>query len=109
MMTDNEIINVYELCASGNVKCADCPCDDYCEAGGELYELVLDLIRRQAEAIERYKGVIKLLEADIAEARRDAFKALGHRLIDMADSNGAVYVGDICDMAVEFMRGDEDA
>jgi hypothetical protein len=108
-MTDNEVIKAYEMCASGNGKCADCPYEDYCETGGDLDVLVLDLIRRQAEAIERYKGVIKLLEADVAEARRYAFKALGHKLIDMADKNGAVHASDICNMAVEFMRGDEDA
>ena len=107
-MTDNEVIKAYEMCASDNGQCQDCPYEDYCETGGDLDVLVLDLIRRQAEAIERYKGVIKLLEADVAEARRYAFKALGHRLIDMADSNGAVHVGDICNMAMEFMRGDED-
>lgn len=107
-MTDVEIIKAFEICASENGQCQDCPYEDYCETGGDLDVLVLDLIRRQAEAIERYKGVIKLLEVDVAEARRDAFKALGHKLIDMADKNGAVYVGDICDMAVEFMRGDKD-
>ena len=106
-MTDEKIIKAFEVCASDNGQCQECPYEDYCETGGDLDVLVLDLISRQAEAIERYKGVIKLLEADVAEARRDAFKALGHRLIDMADQNGAVYVGDICNMAVEFMRGEE--
>lgn len=105
-MTDEKIIKAFEVCASDNGQCKDCPYEDYCETGGDLDVLVLDLIRRQFEAIERYKSVIKLLEADVAEARRYAFKALGHKLIDMADKNGAVYVGDICDMAVEFMRGD---
>ena len=108
MMTDHEIIKAFEVCASDNGQCKDCPYEDYCETGGDLDVLVLDLIRRQAEAIERYMGVIKLLEADVAEARRYAFKALGHKLIDMVDKNGAVYVGDICNMAMEFMRGDDD-
>ena len=107
-MTDEKIITAFKICSSKG-KCKECPYEDYCETGGDLDVLVLDLIRRQAEAIERYKGVIKLLEADVAEARRYAFKALGHKLIDMADSNGAVYVGDICNMAVEFMRGEDDA
>jgi hypothetical protein len=106
-MTDEKIITAFKICSSKG-KCKDCPYEDYCETGGNLDVLVLDLINRYSDEIERYKGVIKSLEADVAEARRDAFKALGHRLIDMADKNGAVYVGDICDMAVEFMRGDED-
>ena len=107
-MTDENIIAAFEVCASEKKNCKVCPYEDYCETGGDLDVLVLDLIRRQAEAIERYLGVIQLLEADVAEARRYAFKALGHKLIDMADKNGAVYVGDICNLAMEFMRGDED-
>ena len=107
-MTDENIIAAFEVCASEKKNCKVCPYEDYCETGGDLDVLVLDLIRRQFEAIERYKGVIKLLEADVAEARRYAFKVLGHKLIDMADSKGAVYACDICDMAVEFMRGDKD-
>ena len=106
-MTDEKIIKAFEVCASDNGQCQDCPYENYCETGGDLDVLVLDLIRRQAEAIERYKGVIKLLEVDVAEARRDAFKALGHKLIDMADKNGAVHASDICNMAAEFMRGEE--
>lgn len=106
-MTDEKIITAFKICSSKG-KCAKCPYEDYCETGGNLDVLVLDLINRYSDEIERYKGVIKLLEADVAEARRDAFKVLGHKLIDMADKNGAVYVGDICDMAVKFMRGDED-
>lgn len=105
-MTDEKIITAFKICSSKG-KCKECPYENYCDTGGDLDVLVLDLIRRQAEAIERYKSVIKLLEADIAEARRDAFKALGHRLIDMADSNGAVHASDICNMAAEFMRGEE--
>lgn len=106
-MTDEKIITALKICSSKG-KCAECPYEDYCDTGGNLDVLVLDMIERYTDAIERYKCVIKLLEADVAEARRDAFKALGHRLIDMADSDGAVYVGDICNMAVEFMRGDKD-
>ena len=106
-MTDEKIITAFEVCASDNGQCQDCPYEDYCETGGDLDVLVLDLIRRQAEAIERYKSVIKLLEIDVAEARRYAFKQLGHRLIDMADSKGAVHASDICNMAAEFMRGEE--
>jgi hypothetical protein len=108
IMTDEKIIKAFEVCASDNGLCRDCPHEDYCKTSDVLDVLVLDLLRRQAEAIERYKGVIKLLEADVAEARRYAFKQLGHRLIDMADSKGAVHASDICNMAVEFMRGDED-
>jgi hypothetical protein len=107
IMTDEKIITAFKIC-SGGKSCKKCPYEDYCETGGNLDVLVLDMIERYTDAIERYKNVIKLLEADVAEARLDAFKALGHRLIDMADSNGAVYVGDICNMAVELMRGDND-
>jgi hypothetical protein len=108
-MTDENIIAAFEVCADEKRNCKVCPYEDYCETGGNLDVLVLGLIERYTDAIERYKNVIKLLEADVAEARRDAFKALGHKLIDMADQNGAVHASDICNMAVEFMRGDEDA
>ena len=94
-MTDDKIITAFKIC-SGDKSCKKCPYEDYCETGGNLDVLVLDMIERYADAIERYKCVIKLLEADVREAKRFAFKELGHKLIDMADSNGAVYVGDIC-------------
>lgn len=107
-MTDEKIVKAFKICSSKG-KCKDCPYEDYCETGGDLDVLVLDMIERYTDAIERYKNVIKLLEADVAEARRYAFKALGHKLIDVADKNGAVHASDICNMAVEFMRGDNDA
>ena len=65
-MTDNEIIKALE----------GCHCD--------TLELALDLIKRQQAEIERYKGVIKLLEKDVSTAKTDGIKQFSEKLKDYA-------------------------
>ena len=77
-MTDNEIEKIAEHCA--HWKCfEDC---EKCYAfkiyqygcGFHMAVLYLDLINRQKAGIERYKGVIKLLEKDVEAAKTEIEK-----------------------------------
>lgn len=81
-MTDNDIIKALECCITieGN-SCGGCPVEKGCitdEGVNILHKHALDLINRQKAEIERYKGVIKLLENDVKEAQAELkeFKAL---------------------------------
>ena len=64
-MTDNEILRVFKYCQT-ETFCNNCPWynTEKCE-NNDLTEKVLGIINRQKEEIERYKGVIKLLEKDV--------------------------------------------
>lgn len=79
-MADNEIIKALECCSfHGLLKCEKCPKKN--EGVTCMYALnkdALDLINRQQAEIERYKGVIKLLENDVTDAQAELkeFKAL---------------------------------
>ena len=96
-MTDNEIIKTL----NGNIlnaKSVDCKV-----WGIEVYKLenALDLINRQQAEIDRYKGVIKILEKDVAEARIESVKEFAHLLVDKAEK-GIVWVCDVVDLCYDL-------
>ena len=76
-MNDNDIIKALECCKSR--ECPECSrlynaLSEECECRLDLMEKVYDLINRQQAEIERYKGVIKLLENDVLTAKNEAVK-----------------------------------
>lgn len=78
-MTDNEIINALECC--DNCFCEQCHYKPkLLDCREELCKDALDLINRQKAEIERYKGVIKLLESDVQAAKTEAIKEFAERL-----------------------------
>lgn len=90
-MTDNEIINALELCAtldSGN--CKKCPCREICnENDGTLTKLTLDLINRQKAEndslkVDLAKCSIRLdnLYKTADEIKSEAIKEFAERLKD---------------------------
>ena len=70
-MTDNEIIKALEYCKEQGItsECEKCNIKEDCRR--ELIAIALDLINRKDAEIERYKGVIKLLERDVADANKE--------------------------------------
>lgn len=79
-MMDNEIIKALE-----NVS------EWFTKHGGNTNTAVIgickeasDLIKRQQAEIERYKGVIKLLEKDVSTAKTDGIKQFSEKLKDYA-------------------------
>lgn len=69
-MEDNEIIEALERMSA--------------EDAGGFSSDILDLIKRQQAEIERYKGVIKLLEKDVSTAKTDGIKQFSEKLKDYA-------------------------
>lgn len=83
-----------------------------CEDGIEVclvragYRTVLsaeEKINSQEAEIERYKGVIKILENDVKLAGVKAVKDFAHYLIDRP-KGGEIEVVDVADLAVEYMN-----
>lgn len=84
-MTDNEIIKALKCCSKHHNTCVPyCPMDSICDNVRDclinLSKNTLDLINRQKAEIERYKGVIKILENDIEIAKEEAIKEFAKRL-----------------------------
>ncbi len=79
-MTEEQIIGAAGICKTGN--CKGCPYHELYTASciNKLMEDVFDLIDRQKAEIERYKGVIKILENDVANAKYEAIKEFEERL-----------------------------
>ena len=100
-MTDNEIIKALECCLAKEncevVSCEKCPLEKRYECTDIMFHETIDLINRQQAEIDRYKGVIKILEKDVAEARNEGVKELAHQLIDKAEK-GIVWVFDVVDL-----------
>lgn len=102
-MTDEQIIKALEVHSNEKFdNCEGCPylVGDFCEGftkHSKPFRDVIDLINRQQAEIDRYKGVIKILEKDVAEARNEGVKELAHQLIDKAEK-GIVWVFDIVDL-----------
>ena len=76
-MTDEEIIKALENCGSVG-DCQKCTLNDLGEGIAicipELTQSAVELINRQKADIERYKGVIKILEKDVKDAKAEAIK-----------------------------------
>ena len=79
-ITVDEIKKALECHSSDVEVCKTCPLtnEEWCSC--KLSKNALDLINRYEVDIERYKGVIKLLEKDVAEAKAEGFKELAERL-----------------------------
>ena len=69
-------------------------------------ETLQKCIAEKMAEIERYKGVIKILEKDISVARAEGVKEFAHLIIDKS-KNGRIYANDIPDYAKE-MAGDSE-
>ncbi len=102
-MTDNEIIKALECCVQG--YCRGCAFDDGANFNckDNVMESAFNLINNKNEEIERYKGVIKILENDVKVANIEAVKNFAHFLIDRS-KGGKIEVVDVADLAVEYMN-----
>ncbi|MEE0840039.1 MAG: hypothetical protein U0L72_05745 [Acutalibacteraceae bacterium] len=111
-LTDNEIIKAFEVCYIERYgDCSDCPfCNEDMEctavADNNLLNEVLDQINRQKAEIERYKGVIKILEKDVKDAEGRAVKEFAHYLIDNGEE-GKINTFDLPDYVCEFLSKPE--
>lgn len=63
----------------------------------------IHIIVSQHKKIERYKGVIKLLEKDVAEAKKDAAKEFAKFLIDRSEG-GVISVADLPELVIVWER-----
>ena len=88
-MTDEQIVKAWGKCIDVTSGCCGddttCPyCTDEEEGCAKCFEKlridVLALIKRQQAEIERYKGVIRLLEKDVADAKAEAVREFAERL-----------------------------
>lgn len=107
-MNDNDIIKALEDIVRTAEEIQQCSIAKFVPVSN--IKLALDLINRQKAEIERYKGVIKILEKDVAEAKSEAIKEFAERLkdktqwdVDIADY---VFVRDI-DTLVKEMVGEK--
>lgn len=108
-MTDEEIKKALEYCARsmGAEACKGCPFSekDICDNEDNApQKYALNLIKRKDAEIERYKGVIKLLEKDVAEARTDGVKGFAKFLIN---KRRELNTTDLCDYVPEFLEQKE--
>ena len=110
-MTDNEIVKALECCKDDDTCPEECPYFSLEWEGGKdcldiqdgIIPKAYDLITRQKAEIERYKGVIKILENDVKVASIEAVKGFAHYLIDRS-KGGEIEVVDVADFAVEYMN-----
>lgn len=88
-MTDDEIIKALEHCSEAEscIWCKYEPTEHQKVTVGCCYGLIkkaIDLIKRHQAEIERYKGVIKILEKDVSTAKTDGVKEFSEKLKDYA-------------------------
>ena len=115
-LTDSEIIEALECCGDPYDICAHCPIPNDikgdCRCCEHLANNAHDLITRQQAEIERLKGRVNLLEAEIyapikAKARAEAVKEFAARLkCGVPQETGVIRCSDIDDLVKE-MVGDE--
>lgn len=93
-MTDNEIITIddaishcYETYFERDDLCRECR-EEHKQLAKWLEELKesRNTINRQKAEIERYKGVIKLLESDVATAKYEAIKEFADLVIKKVET-----------------------
>ena len=108
-MTDEQIIKALKRCFTRGFDESDCyECPFYtatAKCTEDLRDSVLDFINRQKAEIERYKGVIKILENDVANAKYEAIKEFAERLKEkfgIADCIVTVDSNDIDDLVKEM-------
>ena len=85
-MTDEQIIKALECCKDCSANLNLDIINLITLKNAKLLELTV-LINRYEADIERYKGVIKLLEKDVAEAKAEGFKELAVLLKQYVESN----------------------
>ena len=108
-MADNDIIKGLKACGY-NETCADCPYIDI-DRGDCTEEMAKDafnLINRQKAEIERYKGVIKILENDVQASRTEVvreFVEKAEKIVELVNRADGGY--DI-DELVKEMVGEDD-
>ena len=83
-LTDEEIVRALECCSLSIPICERCCFSKQCGDGENILPTILDLINRQKAEIERYKGVIKILESDVATAKSEAIKEFADRFVEEA-------------------------
>lgn len=108
-LTDAEIIKAFEVCYIDRYgDCSDCPfCNEDMEckavADNNLLNEVFELINRYKTETERYKGVIKILESDVAKTKVETTKEFEKYLIDN-DENGVIKTIDLPELVCEFLH-----
>lgn len=112
-MTDKEIIQANDILSkfdlfggqrAGRELWFDKPVDvqnEDIEKFSKDVAFLKDFINRQQAEIDRYKGVIKILEMDVAAAEIRGAKDFGKYLIDKS-IKGFLYAGDIVDYCYDF-------
>ena len=93
-MTDEQIIKALDMCSNweNDKTCEECPANVFdFSCANRTSKFALSLIDRQKAEIERYRGVIKILENDVANAKCEAIKEFAERLKETASS-----YSDIC-------------
>ena len=103
-VTDNEIIKALEVVISQHETVTNKEWS--LSLSKETTNSLLNLFNRQKAEIERYKGVIKILENDVATAKSEAVKEFDHLIIDKAE-NGVIHAMDIPDY-VQEMAGESE-
>ena len=89
-MNANKIIKALECSGSiGDSTCKGCTYHETYNASCVVRLMcdAIDLINRQKAEIDRYKGVIKLLEQDVATAKAEAYKEFAERLKEKMQSS----------------------
>ena len=82
-MTDEQIIKALDMCSNweNDKTCEECPANVFdFSCANKTSKFALSLINRQKAETERYKGVIKILENDVANAKYEAIKEFAERL-----------------------------
>lgn len=105
-MTDNEIIKALECCANwqNDKSCEECPANTYgFGCANKMAKYAIDLINRQNAEIERYKGVIKILENDIEIAKAEAIKEFAERLRERYESVDGQYIDRVLNSDIDTL------
>lgn len=92
-LTDAEII-----CALDRLKYGSHTYSDSVTAKNAI-----ELINRQKAEIERYKGVIKILESDVAKTKVETTKEFAKYLIDN-DEDGVINTIDLPELVCDFLH-----
>ena len=104
MMTDNERIEWLNKIADTTKNTIHSSCD--VSLFIDDFIATVDLINRQKAEIERYKGVIKILEKDVKDAEGRTVKEFAHYLIDNGEE-GKINTFDLPDYVCEFLSKPE--
>ena len=107
-LSDAEIIKAFEVCESEGLGCEDgCLYNGKTRGRDACFQIlrkdVLDLINGYKAEIERYKGVIKILESDVAKTKVETTKEFAKYLIDN-DEDGGIKTIDLPELVCDFLH-----